>query len=83
MHQTWQTYLQFAHALVTLKPELEDVLSVGSDGKKALIDGFKRNMRFAVFLRCFLHFEDNIERKAWKERNHGPQQVAFRVGNIW
>lgn len=38
-----------------------------SDGsgfcEKALIDGFKRNFRFATFLRCFIHFKDNIKRE--------------------
>ena len=79
MHQRkdWQTYSKFAHALVTLKPELEGVLSVGTDGEKALIDGFKRNMRFAVFLRCFLHFKDNIERELGSRGITGDEKKRF------
>lgn len=38
-------------------------MACGTDREKALIDGFKRNLRFAVFLRCFLHFKDNIQRE--------------------
>ena len=45
-----------------MKPELEGILACSTDGKKALIDGFKENLRFAVFLRCFLHFKYNIKR---------------------
>ena len=28
-----------------------------------MIDGFKRNFTFAIFLRCFLHFKDNVNRE--------------------
>ncbi|XP_028413858.1 uncharacterized protein LOC114536703 [Dendronephthya gigantea] len=65
MHQKkdWKTFSKFAHSLVTLKPELDAVLACGTDGERALVNGFKRNMRFAVFLRCFLHFKANIERE--------------------
>ena len=31
--------------------------------KNALIQGFKRNFRFATFLRCFIHFKGNIRRE--------------------
>ena len=65
MHQRkdWKTYSKFAHSLTTSKPELEGILACGTDGEKALIEGFQRNLRFAVFLRCFLHFKDNIKRE--------------------
>ena len=65
MHQRkdWKTYSKFAHSLTTAKPELEGILACGTDGEKALIEGFQRNLRFAVFLRCFLHFKDNIKRE--------------------
>ena len=65
MHQRkdWKTYSKFAHALITQKPQLEGMLACGTDGEKALIDGFKRSLHFAIFLRCFLHFKDNIKRE--------------------
>ncbi|CAB4032414.1 Hypothetical predicted protein, partial [Paramuricea clavata] len=65
MHQRkdWKTFSKFAHSLTMAKPKLEGVLACGTDGGKALIDGFKRHMRFAIFLRFFLHFKDNIKRE--------------------
>ena len=62
MHQKkdWQTYSKFAHSITTAKPELQGILAVGTDGEKALIDGFQQHMKYAVFLRCFIHFKDNI-----------------------
>ena len=65
MHQRkdWKTYARFANSLTTECPELEGVLACGTDGERALIDGLKRNFRFALFLRCFIHFRDNIQRQ--------------------
>ena len=42
---------------------MEGILACSTDGEKALIEGFQRNLQFAVFLRCFLHFKDNIKRE--------------------
>eukprot|EP00794_Sanderia_malayensis_P019446 gene19446-21371_t len=68
LHQKkdWKTYSNFAHSLVTEKEELEGVLACGVDGEKALMMGWKKNFRFAVFLRCFIHFKDNIKRELEK-----------------
>eukprot|EP00794_Sanderia_malayensis_P009402 gene9402-10390_t len=65
MHQSkdWRTYSRFARSLITEKPELEGLLACGTDGELALIDGLSRNFKFAVFLRCFIHFKDNIKRE--------------------
>ncbi|KAJ7370712.1 hypothetical protein OS493_030464 [Desmophyllum pertusum] len=65
MHQRkdWKTYSKFAYLLTAECPVLEGILACGTDGEKALIDGFKRNFRFATFLRCFIHFKDNIKRE--------------------
>jgi len=62
-HKDWKTYSKFAHALTAESSVLEGVLACGTDGEKALIDGFKRNFRFSTFLRCFIHFKDNIKRE--------------------
>jgi len=34
--------------------------------------GFKRHLQFAVFLRCFLHFKDNIKQELanWDLEEH-------------
>lgn len=65
MHQRkdWKTFSRFANSLITSNPDLETILAYGTDGEKALIDGFKRHFRFAIFLRCFIHFRDNIKRE--------------------
>jgi hypothetical protein len=65
MHQRkdWKTYARFANSLTTECPELEGVLACGTDGEKALIDGLKHNFRFALFLWCFIHFKDNVQRQ--------------------
>jgi len=63
MHQRKQrsTYSYFAHTLVSLHEPLNGVLAVGTDGAKALISSLQEHLRFAVFLRCFIHFEENIK----------------------
>lgn len=65
MHQRkdWKTYSKFAYLLTAECPVLEGILACGTDGEKALIDGFKRHFHFATFLRCFIHFKDNIKRE--------------------
>ena len=56
MHQRkdWKTYSRFANSITTERPDLEGIIACGTDGEKALIAGFKRNFRFALFLRCFI-----------------------------
>ena len=70
--------------LTTAKPELEGILACGTDGEKALIEGFRRNLRFAVFLCCFLHFKDNIKREL-TERGlaaHAKKQILDNIFGI-
>ena len=38
------------------------LIACGRDDEKALIDGLKQNFRFTLFLRCFIHFRDNVKR---------------------
>ena len=63
MHQKkdWKHYSRFANCLVTEKPEISALLACGTDGEEAVVDGFKRNVRYAIFLRCFTHYKKNIE----------------------
>ena len=81
MHQRndWKTYARFANSLTTECPELEGLLACGTDGEKALKAGLKRNFRFALFLRCFLHFKVNIKQQL-RERGM-PQEVQSKFLN--
>ena len=65
MHQKkdWKPYSRFANCLVTEKPEISALLACGTDGEKAVADGFKKNVPYAIFLRCFIHYKKIIEEK--------------------
>ena len=56
-----KTYSRFANCLVTEKPEISAFLACGTAGEKAIVDGFKRNVPYAIFLRCFIHYKKNVE----------------------
>ena len=62
-HKDWKTFSKFSHALISAKSQLEGILACGTDGETALVKGFQRNFRFAVFLRCFIHCKENIKRE--------------------
>ena len=49
LHQNseWKTFSKFAHGLITEQPSLVGIRAYGSDGEKALTDGFKRNFQSA------------------------------------
>ena len=42
-------------------PEIPALIACGTDGEKAILDGFQRNAPYAKFLRCFIHYKRNIE----------------------
>ena len=42
-HNDWKTYSRFANFLIAEKMELDALLACGTDGEKALLDGFQRN----------------------------------------
>ena len=65
MHQKkdWKTYSKFAHQLIAEKPSLEGILACGTNGERAIVDGFTRCFRFATFLCCTMHMKDNITRE--------------------
>ena len=75
MHQRkdWKTYSKFAHALVTLKPELEGVLSIGTDGEKALIDGFK--LQYFYVVSCILK---TTSKGSWEAEESRATKRMFR-----
>lgn len=84
IHQrkTWQAYSAFANRLTLEKPELDGVLACGTDGEEALIDGFRRNFRYATFLRCFIHFKDNILRELTR-RGLSPKDKSLYINEIF
>ena len=63
MHQKkdWKIYSRFANCLVTENPEISALLACGTDEEKAIVDGFKRNVPYAILLRCFIHYKKNME----------------------
>ena len=77
MHQKkdWKIYSRFANCLVTENPEISALLACGTDEEKAIVDGFKRNVPYAILLRCFIHYKKNMEEhlenrwfsKEWKK----------------
>ena len=81
MHQRkdWKTYSRFANSLTTECPDLEGIIACGTDGEKALISGFKRNFRFALFLRCFIHFKDNVKRELQERGLSNNAKKMFMV----
>ncbi len=79
----WQSYSKFANRLRMENPVLDSILACGTDGERALIDGFKRNFKYAVFLRCFIHFKDNLEREMKKKRIFSKQQAPYFKRNLW
>ncbi len=79
LHQSkdWKTYSNFAHSIITEKEELEGILACGTDGEKALINSLKKHFRFAVFLHCFTHFKDNIQRELERRGITGSAKQKF------
>lgn len=62
-HKTTQSYHFLASSIVGLCPELASLQAFGSDGEKALGDGFKLQFQNAMHLLCFIHVKDCIVRK--------------------
>ncbi len=81
-HKDWKTYSRFANSVTTECPDLEGIIACGTDGERALIAGFKRNFRFALFLRCFIHFKDNVKREL-QERGLFPDAKKMFMAEIF
>ena len=73
---------KFAHCLITEQP-LAGIQSYGSDGEKALTDGFKRNFQFAFGLRCFIHFKKIIVRELSERKFNGSSKSDFMLEIRW
>ena len=63
VRKDFSAYHFFASSLVSLRHELHQLQSFGSDGEAALVKAFSTVFFKASHLRCFLHFRENIERK--------------------
>ena len=65
VHQkkTFETYHFFFSSLIGMRPFLDNILAIGTDGEQALITAFQKQFRFAIHLRCFRHLKQNISRK--------------------
>ena len=61
--KTFHTYLFFASCLIGLRPALEGVRVFGTDGERALADGFAHEFHYAIHLTCFNHFRKNIKQQ--------------------
>ena len=60
-----ENLFSFCKFYSTEKPEIRALLAYGTDGEKAVVDGFNRNAPYATFLRCFIHYKKNTFRKSW------------------
>ena len=65
IHQRKQfsSYHFFISQLVGLKPALQNIRSVGTDGEQALLSALATQFKSAIPLRCFLHVRGNLETK--------------------
>ena len=63
IHQTktFQSYHYLTSQLVALKPRLQTLQAFGTDGEEELIKACKSVFREATALRCFRHFQQNVE----------------------
>ena len=56
------TYDGFVSQLIELKPELNSIKAIGTDGEEALYNAFVKRIENLIHLRCFLHERQNIDR---------------------
>ncbi len=56
-----KSFSNFAHQLMVEKPSLKGVLACGTNGEQAMIEGLRRNFRYATFLHCTIHMKENIK----------------------
>ncbi|KAK3735225.1 hypothetical protein QZH41_000224 [Actinostola sp. cb2023] len=54
------SYYELASTMVKLNANIQNVLVYGTDGEKALAEGFGRPLPFALHLLCDIHMKDNI-----------------------
>ena len=81
IHQTktFQAYHHLTSQLVGLKPSLLHLQAFGTDGEEELIKACKSVFREAIGLRCFRHFQKNLETAM---KNCGIEDQAI-IGQIF
>ena len=57
------SYYELSSTMVKLNANTQNVLVYGTDGQKALGEGFRRPLPYAQYLLCDLHMKDNIVSK--------------------
>ena len=71
------SFRYFGSSLVALKPEIADILYVGSDREVAVRNGFNPFFPLVTWVSCFKHVEDDIKRKLISLRVKDPDQREF------
>ena len=59
----FESYYFFASSLVSLNQNLKNLFAFGTDGERALINGFNAVFSNPLHIRCFLHFRGNLDAK--------------------
>ena len=78
MHQK-KVLFHISYNIVRENESLASMLAIGTDGEKTLVDGFRKNFRFSIFLRCFIHFCGNIKAEL---SNRGLPTTRF-IEDMW
>ena len=64
VHQRMQFSTYYCDStLISYNKQLGNVLAFGADGDQSLTEALGHNVPFALQLRCFLHFKNNIQEK--------------------
>ena len=73
----FETYHFFISSLIGFAPSLDHILAFGTDGEEALAVAFKKQLKYAIHLRCFCHMKQNITQRL---REMGiPQAQASEI----
>ena len=67
--------------LIGLRPSLEGLHAFGTDGEKALADGFAHEFRYAIHLTCFNHFRRNIKQQL-QERGFPSHAIVEIIDDV-
>ena len=73
------SYYELASTMVKPHAPSQNVLVYGTDGEKALSEGFGRPLPFALHLMCDIHMRDNIDSKLSHLGIRAPVSEEYRV----
>ena len=71
------SFRYFASSLVALKPEIANILNLGSDREVAVGNGFNPFFPLVTWISCFKHVEGDIKRKLVSLTVEDPDQREF------